>query len=92
MGKQNVQAEKVYYYANVGKEPASSIPLVNKSPIEYLKDALCNSFYIFPSTADEIEAEITALKSSKVTGPFSIPVTILKSLKSVISFPSMPHS
>ena len=52
--------------------------LVNKSPIEYLKGPLCNSFYIFPTSADEIEAEITKLKSSKATGPFIIPVAILK--------------
>ena len=75
------------YFANIGKELASSIPLVYKSPIEYLKDSLCNSFYIFPTTADEIEVEISKLKSSKSTGPFSIPVTILKLLKSVISRP-----
>ena len=75
------------YFASVGKELASSIPLVYKSPIEYLKDSLCNSFYIFPTTADEIEVEISKLKSSKSTGPFSIPVTILKLLKSVISRP-----
>ena len=75
------------YFANIGKELASSIPLVYKSPIEYLKDSLCNSFYIFPTTADEIEVEISKLKSSKSTGPFSIPVTILKLLKNVISRP-----
>lgn len=67
-----------YYFANIGKDLASSIPLVNKSPTEYLKESLCNSFYIFPISADEIEAEITKLKSSKATGSFSIPVTILK--------------
>ena len=75
------------YFAKVGKELASSIPLVYKSPIEYLKDSLCNSFYIFPTTPDEIEVEISKLKSSKSTGPFSIPVTILKLLKSVIFRP-----
>ena len=46
-----------------------------------------NSFFISPTTAEEIEAEITKLKSSKATGPFSIPVTILKILKTVISKP-----
>ena len=75
------------YFANIGKELASSIPLVYKSPTEYLKDSLCNSFYIFRTTADEIEVEISKLKSGKSTGPFSIPVTILKLLKSVISRP-----
>lgn len=67
---------------HIGKDLASSIPLVIKSPTE-----LCNSFYIFPTSADEIEAEITKVKSSKATGPLSVSVTILKLLKSVISRP-----
>ena len=51
---------------------------------------------IYYGTADDIEEEITKLKSSKATGPFSILVTILKLLKSVIYRPlgpsSVPHS
>ena len=73
------------FFANIGKNLACSIPNVGMSPLEYLKTPLCNSFFISPTTAEEIEAEITKLKSSKATGPFSIPVTILKILKTVIS-------
>ena len=43
------------------------------------------SFYIFPTTAIEIENEI--LKNDKATGPFRILVSILKIIKSVISRP-----
>ena len=41
----------------------------------------------FPVSAVEIENEITRLNSSKASGPFSIPVWLLKLLKTCISFP-----
>ena len=75
------------FFANIGKDLACPIPNVVMSPLEYLKTPICNSFFISPTTAEEIEAEITKLKSSKATGPFSIPVTILKILKTVLSKP-----
>ena len=66
---------------------ARLIPNVNKSPLEYLKNPSCKKFYLFPVTSVEIENEISNLKSDKATGPYSIPVNILKILKSVISVP-----
>ena len=64
------------------------------SPLVYLKTPFFNSFFISPTTAEKIESEINKLKSSKATGPFSIPATILKILKTVVSKPlevlSMP--
>ena len=35
------------YFANIGKDLANSIPTVQKSPFEYLKDPPCDSFCIF---------------------------------------------
>lgn len=55
------------FFANIGKDLACSIPNVEISPLEYLKTPLCNSFFISPITAEEIENEITQLKSSKAT-------------------------
>ena len=75
------------YFANIGMDHASSIPNVQKSPFEFLTNPLCNSFFIFPTTAKEIENEITKLKSGKATGPFSFPIAILKLLKTIISQP-----
>ena len=75
------------YFANIGKDLANSIPTVQKSPFEYLKDPPCDSFCIFPTTVNEIEAEITKLKVGKASCPFSMPVTILKLLRTVISKP-----
>ena len=57
------------------------------SPLEFLKTPFCNSIFISPTTAEEIETESTKLKCSKAAGPFSVPVTFLKILKTVISKP-----
>ena len=53
------------FFANIGKDLACLTPNVEMSPLEYLKTSFCNSFFISPTTAEEIEAEITKLKSSK---------------------------
>ena len=47
----------------------------------------CNSFFISPTTSQEIENEISYLKIGKATGPYSIPIDVLKILKSVVSKP-----
>ena len=72
---------------NTGKDLAFLIPNVEMSPLEFFKTPLCNSIFISPTTAEEIETESTKLKCSKATGPFSVPVTIFKILKTVISKP-----
>ena len=56
-------------------------------PMVYLNNPICNSFYIFPTTCSEIETEISQLKTGKSVGPSSIPVDILKMLKTYISKP-----
>ena len=46
-----------------------------------------NSFFISPVTHSEIEDIIISLKNGKSTGPFSIPVKLLKLVKLDISRP-----
>lgn len=75
------------YFANIGNNLAGNIPKVNKCPSDYLTSPLCNSFYLFPTTSMEIEQEISQLNVNKSTGPFSIPVKVLKCLGSVLSRP-----
>ena len=75
------------YFANVGTNLAQLIPNVQTSPLDYMKPPLCNSFYVFPTTATEIETEIANLKTGKATGPYSILVTVLKILAAVIAKP-----
>lgn len=46
-----------------------------------------DSFFLFPITTVEIENEIIVRNANKSTGPYSIPVAILKATKHVISAP-----
>ena len=55
--------------------------------MDYLPDPVLNSFSVFPTTRNEIEVEISKLKSGKAVGLSSIPINILKLLNSVISRP-----
>ena len=75
------------YFSSIGNDLTKSIPIVEKTPREYLHNPVCNSFFIHPTTMVEIENEISKLKSGKATGPFSISVDILKVLKSALSTP-----
>ena len=75
------------YFSNIGKNLASAIPTTNLSFEHYLDSPQASSFYLFPTSAMEIENIISTLKPSKATGPFSIPTSLLKTLKMVISYP-----
>ena len=75
------------YFASVGNNLANEIPNLGKSPLDYLKSSSPDSFFISPITSAEIEIEISKLKTGKATGPFSIPISVLKILKTVIAKP-----
>ena len=60
---------------------------MDTNPLDFLGPSQANSFMLFPASAAEIEEIITSLNSSKASGPFSIPVCLLKLLKTCISFP-----
>ena len=75
------------YFANIVKKLQNEIPSAPNSPMVYLNNPICNSFYIFPTTCSEIETEISQLKTGKSVGPSSIPVDILKMLKTYTSKP-----
>ena len=65
----------------------SSIPDAEATPGQFLKPQTHNSFFLLPTSTEEIEEEISNLNVSKATGPFSIPTKILKLVKTVISKP-----
>ena len=75
------------FFANIGNNLTKNIPRVNKSSIRYLTAPSQDSFFLFPTTTVEIENEIIVLNANKSTGPYSIPVAILKATKHVISAP-----
>ena len=73
------------FFVSVSTQVSSKIPRTKKSPLDHLKNRNMNSFLISPVTHSEIEDIITSLKNGKSTGPFSIPVKLLKLVKSDIS-------
>jgi hypothetical protein len=50
-------------------------------------ESVINSFFMYATTKQEVEMEISKLKSSKATGPFSIPIDLLKIARSSLSTP-----
>lgn len=76
------------YFANIGENLARAIPSTTQSAAQFLKpNSYYDSFFLFPTTSSEIEAEITKLNPSKASGPFSIPTKILQLVKHIISKP-----
>ena len=75
------------YFANIGNNLAKSIPDSDSTPQHNLNNQSYDTFYLFPTSASEIEAEIYQLNESKATGPYSFPTKILKLVKSVLSKP-----
>ena len=74
-----------HYFANIGTDTTSKIPEVSKDPLQYLNQPVLHSFFVSPTSTKEIETVIGNLKSGKAVGPSSLPVDILKLLKSVVS-------
>ena len=72
------------FFVNVSIQVSSEIPRTKKSPLDYLKNRNMNSFFISPVTHSDIEDIIISLKNGKSTDPFSIPVKLLKLVKSDI--------
>ena len=75
------------YFTNVSHQVCSEIPRTKKSPFDFLNNRANNSFFILPITHNEIEDIITSFKNGKSTGPFSIPIKLLKLIKTEISKP-----
>ena len=54
---------------------------------DYLNNPANNSFFINPTTAEEVQTIISSLQNNKTNGPFSIPNKILKQFKEVLVIP-----
>ena len=75
------------FFVNVSALVCSEIPRPKKSPIDYLGCRNPNSIYLNPIIHNEIDDIISSLQNGKSTGPFSIPVKLLKVPKPYISQP-----
>ena len=65
-------------FTNIGPHIAKQIPKSLKSFKNYIGSNNLNSFYLNPTTPNEIEKIIKKFKMGKALGPNSIPVNILK--------------
>ena len=75
------------YFANIGGNLASSIPGASKTANEFMPPPMCDSLFLCPVTAGKIQFEIAKLQTGKAVGPSSIPISILKILKSELASP-----
>ena len=66
------------YFVNVGSNIDKTIPRTTKSPTDYLKDRISQSMLLANVCPEEIQTIIHSLNTDKATGPYSIPVFLLK--------------
>ena len=67
-------------FVNVPNQVCSKIPGTQKSPLDFLKQRTTDSIFLQPIIYTEIEDIISRLQNGKSTGPFSIPLKLLKLL------------
>ena len=75
------------YFTSIASKIDSKIVQSAKSPLDYLTDYQQNSFFLNPTTKEEVEDIISTMKNNKATGPNSIPTKILKDLKNSLAQP-----
>ena len=73
------------FFVDVPNQVCSEIPRTKKSPLDYLKQRTTDSIFLQPIIYTEIEDIISSLQNGKSTGPFSIPIKVLKLLNPYIS-------
>ena len=75
------------YFTSIIKELQKHIPPTKRNFSDNLKNPNTESFFITPTTPEEISDLMQALSSNKSTEPKNIPTSILKKLKNEISIP-----
>ena len=75
------------YFTSISKELQKHIPLTKRNFSGNLKNPNVESFFMTPTSPEEIANLIQTLSSNKSTGPNSIPMSIQKKIKNQISVP-----
>ena len=75
------------FFAEVGPNLASGIPVTDESVTNYLGQPVNNTFSFFPVIANDILDEINLLPNNKASGLYSCPVKLLKLGGKLISEP-----
>ena len=73
------------FFTNISAKINNSTPHTKKSSVNYLTNRNDKSFFISLTTPEEVEAIIISLNSGKSTGPYSIPIQLLKILSKPVS-------
>ena len=80
-------AEDFYrYFTSIGKTLQQSILPTKTHFLDYLKDPNQNSFFIQPTTAEEVKDIIMTLVGGKSTEPSSISTILLKKTRNTVFF------
>ena len=72
---------------NVASNLDEDIPRTIKCPLDYLGNRSSISFFVSPRDGHEVRNIISQLQTGKSVGPYSIPINLLKMLRSVIVSP-----
>ena len=75
------------FFTSVGKKIQNNIPPTRNNFINYLKIRNPINFILSSTTPEEITDIIQTLKLNKSTGPNSLSIKVLKSIKGIISVP-----
>ena len=75
------------FFTNIAGKIASKIIPTNVSRMDYLNNRNERTFFLSPTTPDEVSDQIKLLKNWKSSGPNSIPCKLLKSLCDTIKKP-----
>ena len=73
------------YFSTIAEKTKAKVRFSNKSFDEFLQHPNKNSFFLRPTSSDEITNLILSLNESKSVGPNGLPTKILKLLKNDIS-------
>ena len=78
------------FCVNVADDIAKITPKTPRSPLAYLFNRTCNSFFLFPATRKEVNIIINSLDPSKSVGPNSLTLKLLKVIGYFVS-PLLAH-
>ena len=73
------------YFVDVAENIDKEIPRTRKYPLDYMGVRNSSSFFVSPTDEAEVISIISQMQTGKSVGPFSIPLNLLKMLKSAIA-------
>ena len=66
------------YFCQIGKKLQQSIPNISNGYLTFLADRVNNTFFLSPTSSEEIEREIKNFNTRKSSGPDNIGAKVLK--------------